>query len=313
LLATSIYMLVQERAAFLFVAQQGTLSPGLSSHLREEPAFTAAFAECERQIQDRSGWSLTEEIFKPHDVHTSRDQPVVTALQIAWVSLLRSVGVNASAAGGLSGGEAAAAWCCEAISVADTIDLTLQLGRLAEQDASIGAIGYLRTDWGTAGELIERYAREVARAVEMSGDLTVIAGPSESVDRVMQAAAAHGIGSKRLPFDRAYHNALIDELEGSFCDGLRALRSHDTRIPMYSAVTRRIHDGGALKAPHWWQVARAPNYFYSMVQQMIADGYRRFVEIGPTPMLAETVRQAARSTGDRVEVLTVADCLRGRS
>jgi acyl transferase domain-containing protein len=46
---------------------------------------------------------------------------------------------------------------------------------------------------------------------------------------------------------------------------------------------------------------------------MIAEGYRRFVEIGPTPMLAETVRQAAQGTGARVEVLTVADCLRGRS
>jgi acyl transferase domain-containing protein len=309
----SIYMHVQESTAFLFVAQQGTLSPGLGALLREEPAFTAALTECEREIQQSAGWSLTEEILAPHDVHTSRDQPVVTALQIAWVRLLRSVGVDAAAAGGLSGGEVAAAWCCDAIDLGDAIRLALQIGHLADQDASIGGVGYLRTDWGTTGELIERHAREVARAVEMSGDLTVIAGPSGSVDHVMQAAASRGIRGARLPFDHAYHNPLIDELEGWYRDGLQPLRSRDTRIPLYSAVTRRVHEGRALTAQHWWQVARAPNYFYSMVQRMIAEGYRRFVEIGPAPMVAETVRQAAQGTGARVEVLTVADRLRGRS
>jgi myxalamid-type polyketide synthase MxaF len=308
-------MCVQESTAFLFVAQQGTLSPGLADLLREreEPAFTAAFSECEREIQQRAGWSLTEEIVTPkmRYVHTSRDQPVVTALQVGWVRLLRSIGVDATAAGGLSGGEAAAAWCCAAIDLGDVMQVALQIGRLADQDACIGGIGYLRTDWGTTGELIELHAREVARAVEMSGDLTVIAGPSVSVDRVMQEAASRGIGGARLPFDHVYHNALLDELEGWFCDGLKPMRLCGTRIPLYSAVTRRVHDGRDLTAEHWWQVARAPNYFYSMVQEMIADGYRRFIEIGPKPMVSETVRQAAQATGTRVEVLTVADCLRG--
>lgn len=304
---------MQKDTAFLFVAQQGTLSPGMRALLREEPEFADAITECEREIRQRAGWSLTEEIVTPqtHYVHTARVQPVFTALQIAWVRLLRSVGVDAVAAGGLSMGEAAAAWCCDAIDVGDAIQLAIQTGRLADQDASIGGMGYLRTDWGTAGDLIERHAREVARAVEMSGDITVIAGPDAGVDRVLQEAAARGIAGARLPFEHAYHNALIDELEGWFCDGLRAVRSRSTRMPLYSAVTRRVHEGHALTDQHWWQVARAPNYFYSMVQQMIADGYRRFIEIGPKPMLAETVRQAA--LGTPVEVLTVADCLRGPS
>jgi acyl transferase domain-containing protein len=304
---------VQERTAFLFIPQRGTLAPGLSAHLREEPAFRAALGECEREIQQRAGWSLTDETEKPHDMHTSRDQPVVTALQLAWVRLLQSVGVEAAAAGGLSGGEVAAAWCCDAIDLGDTIHLALQFGRLADQDASLGGMGTLRADFGTIGELIELHAPDVARAVEMSGDLTVIAGPSASVDRVMQAAADRGIGGYRLPFERAYHNASIDVLEGWLCDGLQSMRPRGTRMPLYSAVTRRVHDGRALTAEHWWQVARAPNLFYSMVQEMIADGYRRFVEIGPTPMLAESVRQAARRAGAQVDVRTAADCVRGWS
>jgi acyl transferase domain-containing protein len=302
---------VQDRTALLFVAQQGMLSPGLDALLRGEPVFTAALTECEREIQRAAGWSLIEELGKPHDVHTSRDQPVVTALQVAWVRQLRAAGVEIAAAGGLSGGEAAAAWCCDAIGLGDLMQVALQIGRLADQNASLGGMGYLRADWGTTGELIARHAPEVARAVEMSGDLTVIAGPSASVDRVIEAAAARDIGGARLPFDHAYHNPLIDELEGWYRDALSPVRPRGTRIPLYSAVTRRVHDGHALTAEHWWQVARAPNYFYSVVQAMVADGYRRFVEVGPAPMLAETVRQAAHGT--RVEVLTVADCLRGRS
>lgn len=304
---------MQERTAFLFIPQRGTLAPGLAAHVREEAAFSAALFECEREIQQRAGWSLIEELRKPHDMHTSRDQPVVTALQLAWVRLLQSVGVEAAAAGGLSGGEIAAAWCCKAIDLGDTIHLALQIGRLADQDASFGGMGTLRADFGTIGELIERHAPEVARAVEMSGDLTVIAGPSDAVDRVMQAAAARGIGGYRLPFERAYHNASIDVLEGWFCDGLAPMRARDTTIPLYSAVTRRVHDGRALTAQHWWQVARAPNLFYSMVREMIADGYRRFIEIGPTPMLAESVRQAARGAGADVDVRTAADCVQGWS
>lgn len=304
---------MQDSTAFLFVAQQGRLSPGLSALVRDEPAFTAALNECEREIQQRAGWSLTEELVTPHDVHTARDQPVVTALQLAWVRLLRSAGVEPAAAGGLSGGEVAAAWACDAIDLSDAIQLALQIGQLADQDASLGGMGYVRTGWGTIGDLIERHAPEVARAVEMSGDLTVIAGPADSVDRVMAAAAARGIGGARLPFDHAYHNAQIDSLHDWYCAGLQSLRPRDTRARLYSAVTRRVHEGRALTAQHWWQVARAPNYFYSLVQRMIADGYRRFVEIGPAPMVAETVRQAAHGTGASVEVLTVADCLQGRS
>jgi acyl transferase domain-containing protein len=304
-------MRVQERAAFLFVPQRGTLLPDLVSQLREEPAFSATLAECEHEIQQRAGWSLSEEIQKTHSLHTSRDQPVVTALQLSWVRLLQSVGVEAATAGGLSGGEAAAAWCCDALDLGHAIQVALRIGCLADHDASLGGMGTLRTDWGTAGELIELHAPEVARAVEMSGDLTVIAGPSDSVDRVMLAAVARGISGARLPFDHVYHNAQLDVLEGWFCEGLQAERSRGSRIPLYSAVTRRVHEGPDLTPQHWWKVARAPNYFYSMVKGMIADGYHRFVEIGPTPMLSETVRQAARATGARVDVFTGADCLRG--
>jgi len=306
-------MRVQESTAFLFVAQQGTLSPDLSTLVRGEPAFAAAFSACAHEIENRAGWSLADEMRAPHSVHTARDQPVVTALQIAWVSLLRSAGIEAVAAGGLSAGETAAAWCSGAIDLADAMRLALQFGYLADQDASRGGMGYLRTDWGTIGDLIERNAPEVARAVEMSGDLTVIAGPSGSVDRVITAAAARGIDGARLPFDRAYHNAEIDPLEPWFCNALESLVSRGTRIPLYSAVTRRLNDGRALTAGHWWQVARAPNYFFSMLQKMIGDGYRRFVEIGPAPMFAETARQAAQGAGARIEVVTVDELLRGRS
>ena len=100
---------MQESTAFLFVAQQGTLSPGLSALVREEPAFLDAFFACAAEIHQRAGWSLMDEMRAPHSKHTSRDQPVVTALQIAWVSLLRSAGVDAAATGGLSAGEVGAA------------------------------------------------------------------------------------------------------------------------------------------------------------------------------------------------------------
>ncbi|HEY6033723.1 MAG TPA: hypothetical protein VIV58_05670, partial [Kofleriaceae bacterium] len=72
-------------------------------------------------------------------------------------------------------------------------------------------------------------------------------------------------------------------------------------------------EGRALTPTYWWQVAREPVYFFSMLQRMIADGYRRFIEIGPAPMLAETARQAALGTGVTVEVLSVDECLRGRA
>lgn len=306
-------MRVQESTAFLFVAQQGTLSPGLSALVREEPAFLDAFSACAAEIQRRAGWSLFDEMRAPHSAHTSRDQPVVTALQIAWVSLLRSAGSEAAATGGLSAGETGAAWCSGAIDLPQAMQLALLFGDLADQDTARGTMGYVRADWGTVGDLIERNAPEVARSVEMSRDMTVIAGPSPAVDRVMQAAAARGIACARLPFDKAYHNAGIDPVEPWFRRGLDAIQPRDTRIPLYSAVTRRPHEGRALTPTYWWQVAREPVYFFSMLQRMIADGYRRFIEIGPAPMLAETARQAALGTGVTVEVLSVDECLRGRA
>ena len=250
---------------------------------------------------------------EPHDTHTSRDQPVVTALQLAWVRLLQSVGVDAAAAGGLSGGEVAAAWCCEAIDLGDTIHLALQLGRLADQDASMGGMGTLRADFGTIGELIEHHAPEVARAVEMSGDLTVIAGPSASVDRVMQAAASRGIGGYRLPFERAYHNAADRRARGLV---LRWVAADALARHPNSPVQR-----GDATRPRWTSPDR-PTLVAGResTQPLLFDGSgddrRRLSAIhrDRSDANAGGVGPTGRARdGAHVEVRTAADCVRGWS
>ncbi|CAM02054.1 acyltransferase domain-containing protein [Saccharopolyspora erythraea] len=62
-------------------------------------------------------------------------------------------------------------------------------------------------------------------------------------------------------------------------------------------LARRIASFPAVDAAYWWHNVRDSVRFRGAVDRLVDDGYRVFVEIGPHPVLAHSLRECLESRG----------------
>ena len=297
-----------DKIGFLF-ASQGTQWPGMARDLLADNAvFRELIARCDASIRRHDDWSLLDELTAPpNGDRLHRDprmvQPALTSLQIGLVDVLEASGLRPAAVGSLSMGEAAGAYTAGLIDLDGAIDLAWSTARLAEIDLRPGLMAFVRATWSECSALIVDVADRVAVAVELGSSLTVISGEEAAVRGVMAKASAMGIGCGPLPLVQAYHSPDVATLEDGFKARLSNLASRTGSIDSYSSVTGRVED--EITIEHCWRICSQPALFYTLALAMIRDGYRRFVEIGPHPMLAQTVEEAAAHLGVGVEVEAV--------
>jgi acyl transferase domain-containing protein len=294
--------------AFVFSAQ-GTQWAGMGRDLlASDAAFREVVERCDASIRRHFDWSLRRELeAAPERYRLHRDpqmvQPALTSLQIALAAALVRDGVRPAAVGSLSMGEAAAACCAGALDLDGAIDLACSTARLADTELRPGLMAFLHASWEESAALIAPVADRVAIAVELGRRLTVVSGEEKAVRQVLAAAAGLGILGGPLPLAQAYHSPDVAPLAAGFKRRLAGLRPHAGAIGSYSSVTASIP--AELTADHWWRVCSEPARFYSLALAMIRDGYRDFVEIGPHPMLARTIQEAAAALGETVAVRAV--------
>jgi len=271
--------------------------------LAEEPVFRDAIERCDVAIGRRFGWSLLEELNAPPDVYRahvddSLAKLAVTSLHIALTDALAARGVRPNAVGSLSLGEMAAAYAAGAITLAETIEIGCSLVDISRAPRATGTMAVVTTSFHEIEALIgER--RPVWPAVELSRHQTVISGDDGAVRAVLARAAAAGLQSRVMRLPLAYHSPHIDSLAGQFQRPLHRLRPRTPAIAFYGNGGGRRDD---FSPEGWWRLISAPSLLYSEMRAMIAGGCRRFVEIGPDPMLSWTLQEAAAELRTSVDV-----------
>ncbi|OCT53826.1 putative Lovastatin nonaketide synthase [Cladophialophora carrionii] len=147
----------QQCSAFVFVftgqgAQYAEMGKSL---LVSNSAFATSIQKLDealRTVDPKISWSLAEEILKPKELSRLAEaqfsQPVCTALQIALVDLLHSMGIIPTAVVGHSSGEIAAAYACGALSAREAIMVSYHRGLIAAEAESIGTGGMLAVGLG---------------------------------------------------------------------------------------------------------------------------------------------------------------------
>jgi acyl transferase domain-containing protein len=294
--------------AFLFAAQ-GAQWPGMGRDLMaNDPTFRGVISQCDESIRRNLDWSLCRELdVEPDRCRLHSDprmvQPALTALQIALTEALASRGVSPSGVGSLSMGEAAGAYAAGMLDLDGAIDVACSTARLAETKLRPGLMASFRAAWPDCAALIADVQDRVALAVELGHQLTVISGEEAAVRRVLSMASSLGIACSPLPLAQAYHSPDVASLGRGFMERLSGLRSHRGRIDAYSSVTGSVQRD--VTVDHCWRICSEPARFYTLALAMIRDGYGRFIEIGPHPMLAQTIQEAATRLGKTVEVHAV--------
>ena len=154
-------------------------------------------------------WSIEAELRKPAKQSQVDDpilsQPLCTAIQIAFVDVLSSFGIQPDAVVGHSSGEIAAAYAAGSLTAKEAITVAAFRGIVAKAQAKPGAMIAV----GMGCEDAEKYLIPgVNIACDNSPQQVTISGDLEAIQRVTDdiLRLQPGIAVKKLQVNKAYHS-----------------------------------------------------------------------------------------------------------
>ena len=270
--------------------------------LSANQVFRKAVTQCDSIFRDLGGRSILDDMLT--DEATSRmsrtevAQPANTALQIALVELWRSWGVVPDGVLGHSVGELAAAYTANALSLEDTLRVALHRSRLQGRLAGRGAMLAVGLNPAEAADEVERCGGSISVAAVNSSASVTLAGDRDALTGIADRLCAAGRFNRFLQVEVPYHSPVMDDIQAELLDSLQPLRPMATTLATYSTATgTRI--GGGHDADYWWRNVRGTVRFADALEVAIDDGHRIFVEIGPHPVLAPSIRDVLGEKGTR--------------
>jgi [acyl-carrier-protein] S-malonyltransferase len=286
--------------AFVFPGQ-GAQKLGMGKALAEAfPVCRQAFEEAD----DALGESLSTLCFEGPDdqlMLTEFTQPAILAMSTAVGRLVRSHGIDASFAAGHSLGEYSAHVAAGTLSFADTIRAVKRRGRYMQEAVPVGE-GTMAAVLGLDVADVARACAEAAQGEVVapanlnSPGQVVIAGHTAAVARAAQRAKA--LGAKRvlpIPVSAPFHCVLMKPAEDRLAPELRALRAQDPAIPVVANVDAEPKRTGAESIEALVHQISAPVRWQDVVQRLVAEGARTFIELGPGAVLAGLIKKIDRS------------------
>jgi [acyl-carrier-protein] S-malonyltransferase len=293
--------------AFLFPGQ-GAQHIGMGMTLvRAFPEAAAAFDEADEAFGtcDGSSRTLSRLIFEGPEsdlVLTEHAQPAILATSIAALRILSGRGLEPDFVAGHSLGEYSANVAAGTMGFSDAISVVRERGRLMQEAVPVGT--------GTMAAILGAELDVVARACQESGGdevvspaninapgQVVIAGHTGAVRRASDRARE--LGAKKtlaLAVSAPFHCALMRPAEERLAPRLRALRTGTPKVPVVANVDAQPkHDAPSAIEALIRQVS-APVLWQAIVERLLADGVRTFVEVGPGSVLSGLVKKVARGT-----------------
>ncbi|KUI67059.1 Lovastatin diketide synthase LovF [Cytospora mali] len=321
------------RVGFIFTGQ-GAQWPQMGRSLVEN--FSEARDTIERLDRILRGllhpptWSLMQELTDERTPAKLREpefsQPLVTALQIAIVSVLRKWGVNAEAVVGHSSGEIAAAYTAGLLSEENAIKAAYYRGYAAKKmsarkvedemnsEATDSAVGMMAV--GLGAEQVQPYivSRDIDANVSIacfnSPDSVTLSGTTKSLEAVRTALVADGHFARMLQVNMAYHSPFMADageeyvkcLEAEAFSTITTARNVSDDKPegiqtkMFSSV-EGDYTARPVDIAYWKRNMVQPVLFSQALQKMLSrkDSPDFLIEIGPSGALAGPTNQVKNS------------------
>ena len=208
-----------------------------------------------------------------------------------------------SGAAGLSLGEYTAIAFAGGLSFEDGLRLVQQRGQ-AMQDAADQTPSSMVSVLG----LDREQAEQVCNDARVDGEILQVAnllckgniavsGNLASCQRVADVAEAAGaMKSIPLAVAGAFHTPLMQSAVGKLAAALDAVEVADTRVPVYSNVDAAPHQSAADFKQLLVDQVCSPVLWQASIEQMLADGYDTFYEVGVGRVLRSLMKRINRKT-----------------
>ena len=284
------------KIAFCFPGQ-GSLETGMGRDIAEASPEAREVFDIGSEA---SGLDLAKLCFDtPVDdmVETELQQPALVATSLAFLAALRKRGVKPDFVVGHSVGEFAALAAAGAMNVRETIGLVRERG-LAMAEAAKERPGSMAAILGLEDEAVERLCRKILGVwpanYNCPGQI-VISGENDAVDECCALAEEQGARrTVKLRVSGAFHSPLVAHAADRLRPAVEKVRFSEPTAPFMSTVTARLESAQRM-GPLLVDQLTAPVRFTQAASELVREGVRTFVEVGPGNVLSGLVKRIDRS------------------
>lgn len=279
-----------------------------------------------QQLFDRAssvlGYDLASICFQgPAETLTETENAQPGIYLVSWVAfqLLKEQLPRFSfdATAGLSLGEFTALAAAGAFSFEEGLKVVRQRGRFM-QEACDATQGTMAAVLGLDVQETQKVCQEAGVSLanlNCPGQL-VISGETAKVEKACEMAKSRGAKrAKTLPVAGAYHSPLMASAQPKLKAALDSIAIQAPRVPVYSNVTAQPHSTPPEIAARLIEQVTAPVQWEASIREMLAAGYRRFIELGPGNALSGFMKRidptaACFNVADAATLKTTVEALR---
>ena len=278
------------KIAFLF-AGQGAQYSGMGKSLYESSAAAKALydaAETVRPGTMAQSFEGTAEELK----RTENTQPCLYLVDLAAALALEEAGIRADGAAGFSLGEIAALAFADIYSPVDGFRVVTLRGKLmqeAAEQADTAMCAVVKLDAETVAQTAAQFAQLYAVNFNCPGQ-TVVSGLSSSMPDF--TAKIKELGGRCIPLavSAAFHSPFMADAAAQFGEYLAGESFNVPRIPVYANLNAQPYDADRIAETLGQQMCN-PVRWQTTIENMIADGYTDFIEVGAGKTLSGLVKK----------------------
>jgi [acyl-carrier-protein] S-malonyltransferase len=230
-------------------------------------------------------------------VETELQQPALVATSLAFLAALKKRGIVPDYVVGHSVGEFAALAAAGAMNVRETIALVRERG-LAMAEAARERPGSMAAILGLEDETVERICRKILGVWPANYNCpgqVVVSGEIDAVDECCARAEEEGARrTVKLRVSGAFHSPLVARAADRLRPAVEKVRFSEPTAPFMSTVTARLESAQRM-GPLLVDQLTAPVRFTQAATELVREGSRTFVEVGPGNVLSGLVKRIDRS------------------
>lgn len=298
-------------------AQWATMSKGLLLTSNIYRDSIRSLDNVLRLCSEPPSWTLEQEILAQGALSrvgkAAISQPLCTAIQIALVDLLKSLGVSFHTVVGHSSGEIAAAYAAGQLSARDAMLISYFRGLYAHlacgatgSKGGILAVGLSKQD---AAELCTRkeYMGGICVAASNAPSSVTLSGDLDVVKRVRDDLMEQKKFARLLEVDTAYHSPHMQVPAVRYLEALASCHISPTAVGNGTVWVSSVYDTGEptpgeLEGAYWRDNMVHPVLFYEAVRTALQEQgpFDCVVEVGAHPALKGPVTQTVKIVQDSV-------------
>lgn len=264
--------------------------------IRKEQIVADAIEEIDSHFQKMAGWSLQEAMMASENVsrmeRTEVAQPANFALQVALTRLWNHYGIRPAAVIGHSVGEVTSAYVAGIYSLEEAVRVSYHRSRVQQKAAGLGAMLAIGLPEKEAEAMITNF-HGVSIAAINSFSAVTLSGDKVQLEQIAADLEKREIFQKFLRVEVAYHSPQMDPLQEELLDVLKNLSPTPATLPVYSTVFGKVVPAESWDTEYWWKNVRQSVRFAAGIQSLFEDGYSSFLEIGPHPVLGNSIKECA--------------------